>query len=624
MSKGNPGKCMIALAAVISATLTGSVAAQPLCGQEIFVDTTLTGDLLGCPGRGLHIRASNVVLDCNGHTIEAAGHRVVEVDFGLSSVTVKNCVLVSTANTDALRVNEGSNNILITNNDISTSGVQSRGIRLNGTSQSTVSGNSVTTSGQLSDAIRFSFSSNNVAIGNEVSTSGEGARGFLIDFDSVNNAVQGNMVHTTRAGSNGARLRAGSDGNSFERNVLRSDNTHPIRIESASNNVFRENTLASATDWLLSRRFTLQNGGLSVHPDGRIFAVENIFGGGGGGFGVGTATAFFEVEPETGAASNVIRLTLADFDLGLGFDALEITPNGRFLALRGGSSGELYEIDPVTGEVTFLFFLPSVNGLESIDNVSLLATSNTGRLWRIDLNARAAVFIGNSFRGWTDIAVDPVSGAAYALSRHVIENSATNHLFEIDVSTGGIIREIGDTGEAFVSDMDFTGDGVLYGNVGELLAIDSATAASQSVGAFGEDPFEPPSENNVLSKTTLVAAGGSGSVHYPDLLAVPFPQQVDVTTEDLDIGFNRVFVDSGEHPFLNQEAVITLLGLPGKKRRLLVDEDDDGEFERCLGRQCRLREFEGGTLIFEVDGFTTYSSVERRRGRHLIDSDEDD
>lgn len=609
------GKCAFALAALLSAAMSVNVAAQPTCGQVLFSDTTLSEDLTECSGAGLIVGASDVTLDCAGHIIEAAAGRVVEVASGLSNITVKTCVLVSTANTDAIRVNNGASNILITGNEISTSGLQSRGIRMNGATQSTISGNSVTTSGQLSDAIRFSFSSGNVVTGNVLSTSGEGARGFLIDFDSDDNTLSGNMVHTIGIGSNGVRLRADSNGNVLERNVLRSDNTYPVRIESSSDNVFLENTLASESAWLRSRRFTLQNGGLSVHPDGRLFAVENIFGGGGGGFGVGTVTAFFEVDPANGEALSVTRLSLGGTDLGFGFDALEITPGGRFLALRGGSSGELYEIDPLSGEVTFLFLLPSVNGLESIDETSLFATSNSGNLFRIDLEFGFVTFIGNSSRGWTDIAVDPTSEAAYALSRHRTEESLTNHLYQIDTGNGQILAEIGDTGVAFVSDMDFNGDGVLYGNVAELLLIDPATAASASAGPFGEDPFEPPSANNVLSKTTLVAVGGSGSVRYPGPLAVPSREQVDLTTESFDISFNRVFVDSSAFPFLDQEAVITLLGLPGERRRLLVDENDDGEFEICRGRRCRLRLFDGGTLVFQVSGFTTYSSEERVTGR---------
>ena len=622
------GNVILAVALLLSAVLSANVSALPFCGDTLFANTTLTGDPQ-CPFAGLRIGADNVTLDCDNHTIEAAGGRVVEVNFGLDSVTVRNCVLIGTANTDALRLNGGTTNILITDNQITTSGQVGRGIRTLGTSFSTISNNTITTSGLRSSGLRLQNSPDNLLENNTIVTSAIFSRGFRLQSGSNDNHIIGNLVHTTgEVASSGVLLRAGSNGNTVKRNVLRTDNSPPVKIDSSSDNVFHENTLVSATDWLLIRRFALQNGGLSVHPDGRIFVVENNFGS---GFGVGTATAFMEIDPATGAAIDVTRLTMGGIDLGFGFDALEITPDPvpRFLALRGGGANadELFEINPDTGVVTFLFAVNGfggVNGLESNGIGSLLATTNSGDLVSINLVSGVSTSIGADGNGWTDLAID--TGTAYALSRHTTEASQSNHLFEINTTTGGIVQEIGDTGFAFVSDMDFAPDGTLYANDASLslLVINPVSAATESVGTFGEDPFEPPSENNSLRKTTLVAVGGSGSVHYPGTLAVPSGELVDVSTAELDISFNRVFVDSTTYPFLDQKAIITLLGLPGKKRRLLVDEDDDGEFERCRGRQCKLRLFSGGTLVFKVNGFTTYSSEERTKKKDDDDDDDDD
>jgi len=618
----------MAVAILLFATLATNVSAQPFCGDTIFTNTTLSNDL-DCMGRGLTIGASNVTLDCDGHTIEATGSsRVVQINSGLSNVTVRDCVLTGIADTEGLRVEGDTTDILITGNAITTSGNSTRGIRARGTSFSEISNNSVSTSGPNGTGIRMENSPDNLVNDNTIFTSGPSARGFRLQTGSNHNLLSGNVVHTTGVGSAGVLLRAGADGNTMERNVLRTDNTQPVRIESSSDNVFHENSLASASAWLLSRRFGLQNGGMSVHPDGRIFAVENSFGG---DFGVGTATAFMEIDPATGAAINPIRLTQGGADLGFGFDALEITPDWRFLALRGNRTGEMYEINPDTGEVTFLYVVNimgnsiPVNGLESDGGANLLATTNLGALFSIDvMSGTATLIIGNTGLGWTDLAVDPTTGIAYAVSRFRDEASSTGHLYVIDTLTGLILGEIGDTGLPFVSDMDFTTGGTLYANNSSLLMIDPVTAATESVGGFGEDPSEPPSENNSLSKTTLVAVGGSGSVHYPGTLAVPSGVLVNVSTAELDISFNRAFVDSTTYPFLDQKAIITLLGLPGKKRRLLVDEDDDGEFERCRGRQCKLRLFSGGTLVFKVNGFTTYSSEERTKKKDDDDDDDHD
>jgi len=603
-----PRNRAMALAILLFATLATNVSAQPICGDTIIADTTLSSDLLGCPVRGLRIGASNVTLDCNGHVIEADGSRIVEVNFGLNDVTVKNCVLTGTANTDGVRIQGNTTHITIIDNNITTSGSSGNGMRTLGTAQSVFSGNTITTTGVNSSAIRLQFSPDNVLASNSISTSGASARGVRLQSSSNNNTITGNIIHTTGVSGVGVLLRAGADGNFVLGNILRTDNTQPVRFESSSGNIFVDNSLQSSVGWLRSGRFPLQNGGISVHPDGRLFAVENNFGSESG---VGTATALIQLDPVTGAAVNVTRLIMGGLDLSFGFDAMEITSTGQFLALEGGGTGNLYEIFPDTGEVAFLFFVPrfggGINGLES-NGFGILATTNAGDLVSINLVAMSSALIGSDGSGWTDLAVDPTSGMTYALSRHRNEISQTNHLYEIDVATGGILGEIGDLGRTFVSDMDFTSDGMLYGNDSTLLVIDLMTGDANSLGGFGEDPLEPPSLMNTLVQTTMVAADGSGSLHYPGAVAVPDGVFTDVSTSVLDISLNRVFVDSANFPFLDQLATNTLLGLPGQKRVLLVDDDDDGTFDDCPATQCALVSFAGGTLIFDVAGFTTYSS----------------
>ena len=135
------GKCAFAFATLVSATFATNVAAQPICGDTIVADTTLSSDLLMCPSLGLGIGVSGVTLDCDGHTIEANGTpSVVRVNSGLQDVTVMNCVMIQTASRDALSVDSGTTNILITGNDITTSGGdRASGIRFRGTDFSEIS-----------------------------------------------------------------------------------------------------------------------------------------------------------------------------------------------------------------------------------------------------------------------------------------------------------------------------------------------------------------------------------------------------------------------------------------------------------------------------------------------------
>ena len=92
--------------------------------------------------------------------------------------------------------------------------------------------------------------------------------------------------------------------------------------------------LSSATASLVGRfgpgfgAVDLENGGLSVHPQtGELWGVESNFS---------KAESIFRIDPGTGHASDVVRLGLNGKQIFFGLDALEILPDGRFIALRGG------------------------------------------------------------------------------------------------------------------------------------------------------------------------------------------------------------------------------------------------------------------------------------------------
>ena len=65
------------------------------CGDTITENTTLTQDLLNCPGNGLTIGANNIVLDCNGHSITGMGSGDGIYLFQKTGVTIKNCNISS-------------------------------------------------------------------------------------------------------------------------------------------------------------------------------------------------------------------------------------------------------------------------------------------------------------------------------------------------------------------------------------------------------------------------------------------------------------------------------------------------------------------------------------------------
>lgn len=71
---------------------------QGVCGQYLANNTVLTEDMLRCQAEGVRINASNIVLDCDNHTIEGRYSQGsfqygVNNQNGFDNVTVKNCFI---------------------------------------------------------------------------------------------------------------------------------------------------------------------------------------------------------------------------------------------------------------------------------------------------------------------------------------------------------------------------------------------------------------------------------------------------------------------------------------------------------------------------------------------------
>jgi hypothetical protein len=84
----------LVLAVVLGATTApraGARRAVVTCGSTITTSTTLAADLTGCTGDGVHIGASHVTLNLNGHLIGGnSGATAVVVNPGMTNATVQN------------------------------------------------------------------------------------------------------------------------------------------------------------------------------------------------------------------------------------------------------------------------------------------------------------------------------------------------------------------------------------------------------------------------------------------------------------------------------------------------------------------------------------------------------
>jgi len=562
-------------------------AVTPACGTNLTSDTTLDSDL-NCAITALVLNG----IDSNNINLDCAGFSVTTTNRGSPGVLAQN-----------------TTGVTIENCNIVTSGTTAFGIGLFDTSNSLISNNTINTSNTFSLGVQLIRSSGNTIDGNTISSTGLSSYAIHIASQSSTNTVSDNILFSNF--TRGILIRGGSNNNTLLQNTIESSSSHSVEIHSSSDNLIDTNTFISPTSFVRIQNAWLQNGGLSIDAAGNIFGVENNFGSSGGSGG--EVATLYQVDPNTGSTLSTLRLTSGGgIELGFGFDSLEIMSDGRFLAFRGGNNSSLYEINTVTGEITSIpLTLPSLNGglngLQATGASTLLATTNQGELVSIDLTAGTASLIGQDGDGWSDLAMHPTSGRLFTMSRWSLEPSGTSHLYEIDPLTGDIIQEIGDTGQAFLSDIDFSPSGVLYSNNG-LGEIDTTTGIGTYIGGFDPDPFEQSSANNMLVNQTFTATTDA-SVQFLAPIALPPLLELSLDEEAIQIGQNSIFVDSAQFPFLNVPARITFENLGGASRILLVDFEDDGTFETCDPPQCSLVSFTGGTLIFDVSGFTTYSSM---------------
>lgn len=568
-----PAWPVVALALILNGA--AAQAQTPACGATPVADTTLTSDMQ-CAATAIRFigaGSDNVTLDCAGFAIESDNESAIVAD-DVTGIEIRNCT--------------------------------------------------ITTNREFAHGIFFSDVGNSLVTGNTISANGDFARGIEMQRSS-DNEISANEIIIFGAASNSLRLRAASNNNLLRNNILFAEATSTINIQSSNGNVLSGNTLLAPGDFVIQHSLLLHIGGLAIDAAGNGYAVENNVGSAVAD-GIGTSTAIVRLDAGLGAINSVMPLLAGASDVGFGFAALEVLPDGRLLALPDdGIATALYEIDPNSGQVTQIGLnLPPLaglpNGLDAASNTSLLATTDAGELLNIDLTTGDVSVIGQQPIDWMDIALHPTNGRAYAVSRRSDEATGTNHLYRIDTGNGQVIAEIGDLRQKLVSDIDFAPDGTLYGiNSGQIIVINTANASITQLLSLGPDPLEPQSQQTRLVNNLWQTA--NGSIQFSNSITLPTELETLVSRENLNIRFNRVKVDSVALPYLDVPARITLYGLSNPDRTLLVDDDDDGNFETCPSNRCQWVSHSNGTLIFDVTGFSTYSTLVNSRP---ADEQEDD
>lgn len=112
------------------------------------------------------------------------------------------------------------------------------------------------------------------------------------------------------------------------------------------------------------------------------------------------------------------------------------------------------------------------------------------------------------------------------------------------------------------------------------------------------------SENRIVN-TLFEAANGSIRI----LPNVTLSTSATVNLSNLNISFNKAFLNSSSLTFLNTSAEITLRGLTFATAFAAVDFEDDGTFFGCTAPRCVNLSYTGGTFVFNVSSFTAYIST---------------
>jgi parallel beta-helix repeat protein len=195
------------------------------CGDTIIESTILTQDLLNCPGNGLVIGADDVILDCNGHTIN-----------GNNPTALTRGVLLEGQNTNHLE------NITVQNCLISDFGIGVRLIYADNIliTQNTMEGNGYGISTYSSSSNTFTYND----ISNGIFTY---SRGIFFTTQSYNNIVENNDIYNNPG--QGLLVIGGSTITNFYNNSVCNNNIRDVEVETSSSASGSSNTCDSTANY---------------------------------------------------------------------------------------------------------------------------------------------------------------------------------------------------------------------------------------------------------------------------------------------------------------------------------------------------------------------------------------
>ncbi|MFH1649861.1 MAG: NosD domain-containing protein [Candidatus Woesearchaeota archaeon] len=381
------------------------------CGTTITNSTTLTENLLNCPGNGINIGAIDITLDCQGHTID--GTKVEDsagvYAEGRTGLHVLNCRI--TDFDDGIMLKNGASGALLEKNTISSSG---SGIHQYFTPGSRIENNTIANLTGYGIELAFSSWENDIS-GNTITNTHSPI--YAYGTSGWNNVTYNTATKSTY----GFRFYSGSGYNRIEHNTITNSKYNGITLESSpvrtTDNIVRYNTIVQhpvgvkimASDNNIieyNNMINTGNGILMYRNDwggtdgtGNIFAYNTVNGSSiGMQISQGINNIFTNNIIATGTPIRVSRCGNTFTD-NIGIGGLPVLYSETPVTITGGSYSQILLCDADGSEISGVTLASGTFGLQGInlEDVTIQNILSQGNSYGILLsNSTRITIIGNT------------------------------------------------------------------------------------------------------------------------------------------------------------------------------------------------------------------------------------
>ena len=495
-------------------------------------------------GTCLTVNGNNVTINCSGFTIRGNRTGIGINVSGFVNITIRDC-LIDNFSTSILF--DGSNDSFIFN--VSATNTSSDNVNIISSKNNLIANSSVSNGNTL--GIVIDTSSNITIINNTVIVT---TNNSIFSTRAENNTLINNKA--TSIGSGSSIRLDDSNRSVLINNIAISANGAAITMQRSNNNNLTNNTA------------TASGGGKGIRM---ITSNSNVLRNNRG-------TSSNDTGIELGTSSNLNELT----------NNTAVSTNNSGIAIISSSENNVFVTNNATSTIGFGFVLNS-------SNYNTLTSNNmnsTTRFGIIISNSQHNVFTTNIFRSLNGTGLSITEASTNnTFGRNTIQSSIRNAV-EIEASFTNIFNNnslITDSGSAI--NLSSSGNTNAFYNTtlqtnSTWILADGSSAANNMTNTL----FDAPSSNLRFARNVTILTGTSANL------------------SNLNLTFNRVFVNASVLSFLNTSAEILLRSIGFANPQPTIDVNDNGTFSFCQTSTCTETGFAASIFTFNVTSFTSYSS----------------